>query len=149
MKKNHSRVTYIAYGETDDFAHDGDYAAYLKSARQTDAFIQELWEFVQSDKFYQDKTTFIITTDHGRGTQPLDTWKSHGSDVKGAGQTWMAILGPNTPTMKEVSTKGAYYTNQIAPTVAALLGVDYSAEKQTGKVLTRAIETEKRVSSGE
>ena len=40
----------ISYGETDDFAHDGQYDAYLTSAHQTDAFIRELWDWVQADE---------------------------------------------------------------------------------------------------
>src|SRR5690606_22459764 len=78
MKRKHPRVTYIAYGETDDFAHDGRYDHYLHAARRTDKFIREIWEYCQSDPFYKDNTTFIITTDHGRG----------GSGKKGMDFTW-------------------------------------------------------------
>ena len=75
---------YVAYGETDDFAHDGKYDAYLQSAYRTDAFIEELWNWVQANETYRDKTTFIITTDHGRGTR--EKWKDHGREVIGADQ---------------------------------------------------------------
>ena len=90
-KKYHPRLLYIAYGETDDFAHNGDYDAYLRSAHQTDQFIADLWDFVQKDPVYRGKTTFLITTDHGRGTQPLDTWRSHGTDIEGADEIWYAV----------------------------------------------------------
>ena len=53
MKKSHPELVYIAYGETDDFAHDGHYDGYLKSANTTDAFIKELWRFTQNDAFYK------------------------------------------------------------------------------------------------
>lgn len=144
MKKRHPRVTYIAYGETDDFAHEGNYQAYLYSARQTDAFIRELWDWIQSNNHYRDKTTLIITTDHGRGTQPLDSWRSHGSEVPGADQTWLAILGPDTPAMQQESLQGQFYASQIAPTVAALLGVAYQPPKPAGEVLTQAIQGNNR-----
>ena len=32
---------FVSYGETDDFAHDGEYDAYLKSAQRTDTFIKK------------------------------------------------------------------------------------------------------------
>ena len=35
IKKHKPKVVYISYGETDDFAHDGDYDHYLHSAYQT------------------------------------------------------------------------------------------------------------------
>jgi hypothetical protein len=139
LKRNKPRVVYIAYGETDDFAHDGSYDEYLKAARRTDDFIRELWEYAQSTKQYKDKTTFIITTDHGRGTEPLDTWRSHGDDVEGADEVWMAIIGPDTPSVQEAGVEGQYFTNQVAPTLAAFLNVPYSPERTTGEPLLNAL----------
>ena len=43
---------------------------------------------MQNDSVYKDSTTFIITTDHGRGTIPIDTWRGHGSDVDGADEVF-------------------------------------------------------------
>lgn len=135
IKKQQPNVVYISYGETDDFAHDGRYDCYLKSALQTDQFIKELWDFVQSNVAYKNKTTFIITTDHGRGTEPLDTWRSHNSKIAGADQIWLAVIGPDTPAMGEVKVPGQFYQNQVAKTVAAFLNVDYKNEKQVGGTL--------------
>ena len=125
MKKKHPRLIYIAYGETDDFAHDGDYQAYLKSAHTTDAFIKQLWDFTQQDPFYKDQTVFLITTDHGRGTRPLETWKSHGANIKGAGQVWLIAFGKDVKARGEVTAKNQLYTSQIAPTVAKLLQMEW------------------------
>jgi len=44
LKKHQPNVVYIAYGETDDFAHDGRYDQYLTSAQRTDKYIGDLWE---------------------------------------------------------------------------------------------------------
>ncbi len=134
MKKAHPELVYIAYGETDDFAHDGDYEAYLNAAHNTDNLIKELWEFTQQDSFYKDNTVFIISTDHGRGTNPLDTWKSHGKKVKGAGQVWIVAFGKGITPIGEVSTEEQLYSNQIAATVSAIIGKKYPVEK-AGKVI--------------
>ncbi len=139
IKKHHPKVVYIAYGETDDFAHDGRYDHYLEAANRTDSFIEDLWNFVQADAQYRDKTTFIITTDHGRGTQPLDTWRSHGDEVEGADQVWLAIIGPDTPAMQSDDLKGQYYTDQIAPTLAAFLNLSYQPDHPQGKVIIKSI----------
>jgi len=132
LKKNQPRVLYIAYGETDDFAHDGKYDEYLKSARRTDQFIKDLWEWAQSQDQYRGKTTFLVTTDHGRGTQPLETWKSHGDKISGAGEIWLAVIGPDTPSTGEQKNSAQLYQNQVAKTAAALLGVDYKNDKKVG-----------------
>lgn len=135
MQRRHPRVVYIAYGETDDFAHDGAYDEYIKSAHQTDAFIAELWDYVQLDPVYAGSTTFLITTDHGRGTQPLETWKHHGKDVPDAGEIWIAALGPDTEALGELTRDQQLYQNQIASTVAALLGLEYTSEHKPGPAL--------------
>lgn len=133
------RLLYIAYGETDDFAHNGDYEATIHSAHQTDEFIRDLWTFVQSDEEYRDKTTFIITTDHGRGTKPVDQWQHHGADVDGAEEIWIAVLGPDTPALGEIKESTQLYQNQIAKTVATLLGLDYQNEEPVGDVIEAVI----------
>ncbi len=128
MKKKHPKLVFVSYGETDDFAHDGDYQAYLKSAHNTDTLIKDLWEFTQQDEFYKEQTVFMITTDHGRGTQPLDTWRGHGSDVKGADQVWLVAFGKNVEVLGEVKQDEQLYSNQIAPTILKILGQPISKE---------------------
>jgi len=135
MKKDHPEFVYIAYGETDDFAHDGEYDSYLKSAHTTDTLIEQLWNFTQNDDFYKDSTLFIITTDHGRGTQPLESWKGHGSDVKGAGSVWMVVFGKGVTPKGEVKQQEHLYSNQIAPTVLKVLGLKADPNKMKGKPL--------------
>ncbi len=135
IKKNKPRLMYFGFDETDDFAHGGEYAAYLNSANYTDKFIGELWSYIQSDKQYKDKTTLIITCDHGRGDNAED-WKHHGEKIQDADQIWMAVLGPDTPSKGEVKTESQLYQNQIAATISALLGVPYKNDFEVGKVIT-------------
>jgi hypothetical protein len=132
--KNHKpKVMYISYGETDDWAHDNQYDQYLWSAKQTDAYIKEIWDFVQSDPQYTDKTTMIITTDHGRGTSKT-SWTGHGSSISGAGQTWMMAIGPDTPAAGELTTKGQLYSDRIVGTIYELFGKKYP-DATAGKVI--------------
>lgn len=130
LKSKRPRLLYIAYGETDDFAHDEDYDAYINSAHQTDAFIQALWNWTQSDDQYRDNTVFIISTDHGRGEQ--SGWSGHGSDVDGADAIWIAAIGPGVEALGEVKTNTTSYQNQIASTVAAVLGSTFSSDRPVG-----------------
>lgn len=120
IQKNHPLLTYISYGETDDFAHDGEYDSYLKSAERTDSFIKQLWDFTQNDPFYKDQTLFIITTDHGRGSEPLETWKHHGSKIQGAGNTWLIMFGKGVEPTGEAHTEEQLYTTLIAPKIRSL-----------------------------
>ena len=139
LKKKQPRVLYIAYGETDDFAHDGRYDEYLRSAHRTDQFIRDLWTWVQSQKNYKNKTTLIITTDHGRGTSPIETWRHHGDEITGAGQIWFAVLGPDTPPTGEQKNPAQIHQNQVAKTAAAFLGVEYRSDRNVGGVISTVI----------
>jgi hypothetical protein len=130
IKKHQPRLLHIAYGEVDDFAHDGRYDAYLTAARQNDNFIRELWTYVQSNDYYKDKTTFIITTDHGRGKRSRKAWKKHGRGIKGSDEVWVAMIGPDTGPAGELKTKAQFYQNQIAPTIAYFLGLQFTPHKE-------------------
>ncbi len=84
LKTHRPRVIYIALGETDDFAHDGNYDRYIDAAHRNDLMLSKIWEWLQSDDHYRDRTTLIVTTDHGRGNSP-DTWSIHSRPTDSAG----------------------------------------------------------------
>ncbi len=143
IEKKHPRALYIAFGETDEWAHDGRYDRYLITAKHVDLFIHDLWEKCQSMPQYRDKTTFIITTDHGRGSG-AEEWKSHGAKIAGSENTWIAIIGPDTPPLGERTNCAPVTTSQIAATIAALLGEDFHAAfPQSGLPITDAIKSDR------
>lgn len=120
------RALYVSYGETDDWAHEGNYERYLRSAHEFDRFLGDLWKRVQSMPQYRDKTSLVVTVDHGRGPAPV-AWKSHGREIADSAYMWMAVLGPDTPTLGERSGVALVRQAQVAATVAALLGEDFNA----------------------
>ena len=130
LKEKSPRILYLAFDETDDFAHGGRYNDYLNSAHYTDDFLRKLWDWVQHNPAYKDKTTLLVTCDHGRGEGPTG-WKDHGSNTANSNQTWFIAMGPDTPAKGEITT-GQYYNNQYAKTMAALLGFDYKTENPVG-----------------
>jgi hypothetical protein len=134
IKKNKPRAMYFAFDETDDFAHAGEYAAYLNSANYTDRFISELWSYLQSDPQYKGKTTLIISVDHGRGPD-AENWKHHGEKIAEADQIWMAVVGPDTKPLGEVKGEHQLYQNQIAKTLASFLGLNYTNESKEGSAV--------------
>jgi hypothetical protein len=122
--KQQPRVLFVGYGETDNWAHAGRYDLVLHSAHLFDRFVGELWERLQALPAYRDSTTFIITTDHGRGSGPTE-WKEHGVEQKGSENIWIAVLGPDTPPLGERGHTTEVHQAQLAATVAALLGKDF------------------------
>ena len=127
LKTRQPKVLYIAYLETDDWAHAGKYSYYLKAAQQVDAWLQELWSFIQSTPAYKNKTALLITTDHGRGDINKAQWTSHGSKIEGAGEIWLGVMGPGIPAKGEVTAAMQLYQKQIAQTIAYLLAFNFTA----------------------
>ena len=136
LKNEHPLVTYIAYGETDDFAHDGSYDRYVDAAHRTDLMLSQLWSYLQSDPFYRGKTTLMISTDHGRGNTPAG-WQHHLSKAGSAkmglldrapegvpesDQIWFAAIGPGIPSKGLLP--GHWQQSQIAATALSSLHID-------------------------
>ncbi len=132
------KVLYISYGETDEFAHGGDYKFYLDAAHQFDKWVGEIWDWVQRHPDYKDKTTLLITTDHGRGDIKKDEWTSHGSDIQDASQIWFCVIGPKVKAVGEVKTNQQIYQEQLAQTAASLTGQKFSCEHRVADAVNVA-----------
>lgn len=124
VKAKKPRLMFLGFGETDEWAHAGRYDHYLQAAQHMDDFVRRLWETVQSIRQYKDKTTFIITADHGRGIGPSE-WKSHGEKTETSEGIWLAVIGPDTPPLGERNNHPPLTQSQIAATIATLLGDDF------------------------
>ncbi len=130
IEAKHPKVVFLGLGETDEFAHQGRYDQYLQKAHQVDQLIAELWYYVQTDPFYKNNTTFIITTDHGRGSKS-SRWADHGFWVKGSGEIWMAMIGPGIAADGELKGKEKIYQKQVASTVAYLVEENFQSNDHT------------------
>jgi hypothetical protein len=120
-------ILYIAFDETDDFAHAGKYDQYLRSAHAVDKMMADLWTIIQQMPEYKNKTTLIVTTDHGRGDIDKNNWRHHGERIKEADQIWIAAIGAGIPARGEVTSPNQVYQSQIAATIAELLGYKFIA----------------------
>lgn len=130
LKTYRPKVLYIPMGETDAFAHKGLYDMYLGAVHAEDAMIADMWALLQSMPEYKDKTTLIITCDHGRGNVSNDEWTAHGPKVDNSESIWFAIIGPDTTPTGEVKTPMQNYQGQLAATIAELLGFHFTAPQK-------------------
>jgi hypothetical protein len=128
LKTKKPRVLYIAYGETDEWAHAGQYRSYLDAAHQVDNWLNQIWDFVQSDPQYRNKTTIFITVDHGRGDKKKEEWTSHGQSILDAHEIWFAVMGPDIKASGEIKTNMQIYQQQFAQTIANCMGYTFKAD---------------------
>lgn len=114
---------YLALGETDDWAHERRYDRMIQMIRLFDDALRDLWSTLQSMEPYRGRTTLVVTTDHGRGRE-MDDWTSHGSEVPGSEETWIAIFGPDTPNRGEIHGTPVYTQSHIAATILRFYGLE-------------------------
>lgn len=144
IRTGRPRVVYIAYGETDDYAHEGKYPQYLDAIHRFDAFLRDLWETVQNDPSLKSRTALLISTDHGRGELPLESWQDHSSaqavrgyssslaarypdGIVGSDQIWFAALGSGIAAKGDLRGAGEWTQSQIAATLLQALEIPRDA----------------------
>jgi bisphosphoglycerate-independent phosphoglycerate mutase (AlkP superfamily) len=131
-------VVYLAFDETDDWAHDGRYERVLDAFARTDLYLKELWSWLQNDPGYRGRTHLLITTDHGRGRTPAD-WRDHGAKTDGSQEVWIAFASPKMSVRGEWKGEPALATNQIAATLSQWMGVDWNAARpKAGQPIVKA-----------
>ncbi len=135
---SHPKVIYIDFGDTDEYAHHGQYDGYLNDIHNLDAMIGKLWKLMQNDPFYKGNTTFFIVPDHGRGLG--SEWTSHGSSIAHADETWFMVMGPDTKPLGVVKKKEQIYQTQYASTIAKILGFNYKVQDwPVGQTITHVL----------
>ena len=126
LLNDHPKVMWISFGDCDEWAHARKYDFYLDGAHGTDAFIRDIYEACEDDRFYRGKTTYLITCDHGRGLGNM--WAHHDGNTKGSETTWLMLLGKGVEARGEITECGPYYNKQIAATIASILGIDFTPD---------------------
>lgn len=130
------KLVYAILPHVDSVGHSGDYKKYTESISHADELIWKIWQQIQFNPDYKDKTTLIITTDHGRHTEGVrDGFKSHGDSCEGCRHTYCVMIGPDVK-------KGFVYQDEcfqvdIVPTVGELLG--FATPACDGSSLTKAL----------
>ena len=137
IQTQHPKVVFIGLGDTDEYAHSSKYDDYLQAAHRFDDYLSQLWYYVNTDPFYKKNTTFIITTDHGRGNNSK-SWVRHGPVTNGSRSSWLMTLGNNLEALGEVKHVGEIFNNQLAQTIAQLLGYYFAPAHNTGSPISLA-----------
>jgi hypothetical protein len=140
LKREKPKVLFLSFNETDEHGHGRRYDEYLKAANKADQLVADLWNYIQNSPAYKDKTTLIITTDHGRGSGK-NNWTEHYLFARGSRQIWFAVIGPDTPALGEVKKRNKYYQKQLAKTISAFAGEQYHTRKKScGEVMQAMIQ---------
>jgi arylsulfatase A-like enzyme len=128
------RVTWIAFGDTDNRAHEGEYEAYLAAAAEADLFVRGLWEAIEADPRTAGRTILIVTSDHGRGAAENDRWTGHGSGRwrgirvpglhhEGSDAVFIAVRGPGVALQQGYDASDCAALAQVGATILESVGL--------------------------
>ncbi|HEX7511534.1 MAG TPA: sulfatase-like hydrolase/transferase [Chitinivibrionales bacterium] len=107
--------------------------AYYESIILFDSIVFDLWDRVQHDETYKEKSIFIVVSDHGRHT---DDFHGFGDKCRGCQQLNFLVIGPGIK--KNFISKKERTLIDICPTVGTLFNMPTPFAK--GKVMKELLE---------
>ncbi len=110
------RFLWVALGDTDEWAHRGDYRGYVDALRFADAFVGEVAAHLAEMGEYGARTAIFVTTDHGRDPD----FAGHGGPASAG--VWLMARGGPVARRGPTALPRVRYLRDLAPTMAALLG---------------------------
>lgn len=108
----------------DHMGHAGDWEGYLDKIREDDQLVGKLWDFLQQDNKYKDKTTMLVTNDHGRHSDGIVSgFVGHGDSCEGCQHISLLVMGPDVSAPRTVTE--VYRQVDLAPTIAQMLNFEW------------------------
>lgn len=121
LAQDHPSLVLVNFQDVDLTGHSGDWASYTNAIQMVDNLVYSIWtQLIQGDAVYKDRTTMIVTSDHGRHLPGFGDFQDHGGVCQGCRHIIFLAVGPDTPQGSEVTERR--YLIDIAPTVGELLG---------------------------
>lgn len=130
----YQKVTYVSFGATDMYLHEGEYGQYLYAARRIDGYIEGLWTLLQVLPQYRNNTILVVVNAHTlRRVSSLVTEKN--SD--GYYPLWFAAMGPGVNAAGEIGVNFPMTQTQISEMLLVLLKENPGGIQPQTKVLLR------------
>ena len=115
-----------------DIAHSGAFSLYLDGIKRSDRLCAELWQTIQKDPEYANRTTMFILPDFGRDSDIEsggNGFQHHRTGDALSRTTWMMVLGPGLKQNTVIDRPTE--STDLIPTLGAYFGFD--ARMSTGK----------------
>jgi hypothetical protein len=121
MRKFSPRLLVVALSDV-EAAHFGSYSLHLAGIKTADRLAWQLWQEVQANPEYNDKTTMIILPEFGRDPDGSSTngFFNHRANEDSTRDTWMVALGAGIDKPQIVEKPIRHV--DVCPTLAGLLG---------------------------
>ncbi|MEO9533401.1 MAG: alkaline phosphatase family protein [Crocinitomicaceae bacterium] len=132
LKEEKPNLTIVNFRQPDAWGHAGNYEMYLKTTKQTDQYIYQIFKFLSEDEHYKGKTTVFVTNDHGRHLDGRkDGFINHGDGCEGCRKINFFAAGPDFKRDQIIDIAGEQI--DIPVTIGELLG--FKIVKSKGRIM--------------
>lgn len=122
ITEHHPNLLFINLKGVDVSGHNGDWNGYLENITKCDSMLNELVQIIDNDSIYKDKTTLIMTNDHGRHSDGIsDGYKNHGDNCLGCVHINFFAYGPDFKQNQVFHNVREQL--DIVPTISHLMGM--------------------------
>lgn len=117
--QHHPILSVIYLADVDGAGHSAVWNNYTRKITIADSIVGMLWDFVQSDSIFKNRTTLFVTNDHGRHLDGVSTgFVSHGDGCWGCRRIQLLAIGSGakkglSPVKRKIP--------DIVPTIGAML----------------------------
>lgn len=120
-------VFFLGLGDTDEYAHRGDYPGYLAALRHADEIVGRFVALIDRMGERGRRTHVVVTTDHGRSND----FRNHGS-MPEAARVWMLAAGPRFRARGNVVSTRPRRLADVTPTLRLVMGLAPDTAERSG-----------------
>ena len=131
LREAQPRALFVGLGDTDEYAHHGDYARYLQALESADSFLASVESTLAELGDRGARTAVFVTSDHGRNAG----FRDHGGAWPESSRVWLVARGPGIVARGAVSAPRSLRLADVAPTARALLGIAPDADPRAGEAI--------------
>jgi hypothetical protein len=130
-------LLHIGLGDTDEYGHRGDYASYLDALRRADSLVGAVADVLEAMGADGEKTTVIVTPDHGRNAD----FNDHGAFHPESARTFLIAFGSRLVPRGVGCPARDITLADVAPTIRVLMGLPRDATAGGGAPIDLITET--------
>ncbi|NOX48499.1 MAG: T9SS type A sorting domain-containing protein [Chlorobi bacterium] len=131
MEEHHPNFLWVYFADVDHEGHSGIWSNYIGAIKTADSLVGVLWNAIQTDPFYKDATTMLVTNDHGRHDDQHGGFSGHGDGCDGCRHIELLAIGPDIK--KNFVSYQNRYTPDMAVTASHVMDIDPA--KATGEAM--------------
>ncbi|HVW24429.1 MAG TPA: hypothetical protein VHC69_03625 [Polyangiaceae bacterium] len=132
LESHRPTLLFVGLGETDAYAHQGNYRAYLRALHQADDIVGRLADEVATLNAEGHPSTLMVTTDHGRSY----AFATHGGKSPESARVWLVATGAGIQARGPTSSAVPRHLSDVSQTLRRILGLPIVQSSTAGRVMT-------------